>query len=72
MGYFEPCGHAELTDDDVLPQHCFYDPLRRRYLDDNNHVIVGPVAPVGEWGLQSFRTIDDAVSQALGIPPAPD
>ncbi len=71
MGYFEPCGYAELTDEDVLPQHCFYDSLGHRSLDDDNHVLVGPIAPVGEGGLQSFRTIDDAVSRALGIPLAP-
>jgi hypothetical protein len=27
-----------------------------------------PVEPVGSCGLQSYHTIDDAVSQALGIP----
>jgi hypothetical protein len=30
------------------------------------------IEPCGQLGLHSFRTIDDAVSEALGIPLAPD
>ena len=31
-----------------------------------------PIEPVGDYGLDSYRTIDDAVSQGLGIPRVPD
>ena len=30
------------------------------------------IEPVGVWGLDSYRTIDDAISEALGIPLAPN
>lgn len=70
-GYFETVAHWELTPDDVLAQHCFRR-FNGRYYDDQNHELPGPVEPVGIWGLGNYRTIDDAISKALGIPLAPD
>jgi hypothetical protein len=62
---------------DVLEQHCFRTFRGRHfdlpvYYDDANHELPGPVEPVGSWGLDSFRTIDDKVSDALGIPRVPE
>jgi len=71
MGYFEHLKEAPLTALDHLPQHCFRD-VRGWYFDEAGKRLHGPVEPVGQWGLHSFRTIDDEVSKALGIAVAPD
>lgn len=71
-GYFEFLEHAALDDRDRLERHCFWDSILKRYMDEHNHVVATPLEPVSEWGLHSFRTIDDAVSKALGISLAPD
>jgi hypothetical protein len=55
---------------DVLPQHCFQD-SRGWYFDEQGNRLHAAVEPVGQWGLHSYRTIDDEISKALGIPPAP-
>jgi hypothetical protein len=70
-GYFETVDHWPLETRDVLSQHCF---LRSdgRYYDEDNHRLARPVEPIGDYGLHSFRTIDDQVSDALGIPLIPD
>ena len=39
-----------------------------RYFDECGNPLESPVEPVGEFSLQSFRTIDDQVSDALEIP----
>ena len=70
-GYFVSVAHRELTADDLLPQHCF----RRwtgEYLDQFGKLRPGPVEPCGDWGLSSYRGIDDQVSDALGIPRVPE
>lgn len=71
-GYLETIAHLPLESGDILSQHCFYDSFFRKYVDELGNDLPGPVEPVGELGLQSFRTIDDAVSRALGIPLIPD
>jgi hypothetical protein len=66
-GYFESLAAVPLEADDVLEQHCF----RRsngQYYDETNHELPGPVEPVGDWALRSYRTIDDQLSDALGLP----
>ena len=77
MGYFETLQKRELGPMDRLPQHCFFSsPLFPggvgRYFDEHSNHLSGPIEPVGEWGLHSFRTIDDEISEALGIPLAPE
>ncbi len=71
-GYFEFLRRDELRQEDQLAQHCFYDSIFNQYLDESNNVLPGPVEPVGVHGLHSFRTIDDEISKALGIPLAAD
>lgn len=70
-GYFEHLENRPLTPEDRLPQHCFKD-TRGWYFDEHSNRLPGPIDPVGEWGLDSFRTIDDEISKALGIPLAPE
>lgn len=71
LGYFETVGRTPMGDGERLHQHCFRD-LRGWYFDEYSNRILQPVEPIGEWGLDSVRTIDDKVSKALGIPLAPD
>lgn len=51
-------------------QHCFLSASRGKYFDDQGHELPGPIEPVGDYRLHSLRTIDDEISDALGIPPA--
>ena len=69
-GYFETIANLPLGEGQVLKQHCFE--ANGRYYDEKDRELPGPTAPCGLRGLESFRTVDDSVSQALGIPLAPD
>lgn len=70
-GYFQTVDQRPLAAEDVLPQHCFRSSAGR-YFDEHATELSGPVEPCGDWGLHSFRTIDDDVSGALGIARAPE
>lgn len=67
-GYFHTVGYRELTMDDILPTHCFYCPIRQQYFDEEGHRLPRRIEPCGFFGLDSYRTIDDAISKVLGIP----
>lgn len=71
-GYFETVANIPLTPEDVLSQHCFLSASRGRYFDEHGAELPGPIEPVGDHGLHSFRTIDDQISDALGVPRAPE
>lgn len=66
-GYFVTLVNRPLVKADVLHQHCFED-SRGRFYDETGNELGYRVEPVGEFGVHSFRTIDDAVSDAMGIP----
>jgi hypothetical protein len=66
-GYFETVANWPLEPDDALPQHCFLSAARGRYFDEKGSELPGPTEPVGDYGVHSYRTIDDAVSAALGF-----
>lgn len=70
-GYFETLANVPLSEDDVLDQHCFL-AWTGRYYDEKLNELPGPREPVGGYGLASFRTVDDEVSDALGFERAPD
>jgi hypothetical protein len=70
-GYFETIDRRDLRPEHRLAAHSFRD-IRGRYFDEHATEIGGPIEPVGQQGVHSFRTIDDLVSDALGIPRAPD
>jgi len=71
-GYFMHLEHRILEKKETLGQHCFLDNIRNCYRDEYGNKIKKCIEPVGVWGLDSYRTIDDAISEALGIPLAPD
>jgi hypothetical protein len=70
-GYFEFLENQPLGPMDILPQHCFKD-SGGRYFNEHGERLAVAVEPVGGFGLDSYRTIDDEISKALGIPLAPD
>jgi hypothetical protein len=69
-GYFETVDRREAHSQLLLNVYCFRD-SRGRYFDERGDELTAPIEPVGERGVHSFRTIDDLVSDALGIPRAP-
>jgi hypothetical protein len=69
-GYFQTVDNWPLAGDDLVAQHCFFSP-DQGYFDEDFNRLPGPIEPCGDWGLNSYRTLDDAVSEALGIPSAP-
>lgn len=71
-GYFENIAYQELSRDLLLPQHCFWDAARARYVDERQNPLPREVPPCGDWGLASYRWLDDHISDALGIPRVPD
>lgn len=73
-GYFETVAHRHFELGERLPNHCFEEPGRRpvRYWDEYNHELSQKKEPCGIHALKSYRTIDDAISDALGIPCVPD
>jgi len=67
MGYFKTITHTNISHADTFPAHCFKS-SRGRYYDEWGHQIKPNLKiPCGEWGLQSYRTIDDTISKALGL-----
>lgn len=70
-GYFEAVDRQTLSDSNLLAQHCF-----RRwtgdYMDEHGEILPGPVEPCGDWGLSSYRWLDDQLSDKLGIPRTPE
>lgn len=71
-GYFNTVAHQPLAADDLLDQHCFWDLSLSRFVDEFERPLPQESHPCGDWGLHSYRTLDDAVSEALGIPLIPE
>lgn len=71
-GYFQTLGVRPVVKPPNAYPHALYDPSERRYFDEYGQLIEHPPLLRGFRGLGSYRTIDDAVSKALGIPLAPD
>lgn len=72
-GYFHTVDSRPLLAGDVLAEHVFLESRRTGdFYFDEHGVEVGPSDNAGVWGLRSFRTIDDEISRALGLPLAPN
>ncbi len=76
LGYFEVVEHRELGPGDTLEAHCFRDPIvrfgRHQYFDEKGQKVEKPTVPCGDYGLNSFLSVDDLLSDALGIKRASD
>jgi hypothetical protein len=70
-GYFHTVDERPLAKSDLLDQHCFRE-FTGRFLDERGRPLRIPVEPCGDWGLASYRWLDDQVSDSLGIPRVPD
>jgi hypothetical protein len=70
-GYFETIKRGALETSTLLSQHCFkrYDGV---YLDEEGRRLPGRIEPCGEWGLVSYRWIDDRISDAIGMLRVPE
>ncbi len=64
---FETIDRRELSQSDLLPQHCFYRTSIGKYVDEVGNILSQRIEPCGEWGLVSYRWIEDHVTDALGI-----
>ncbi len=79
-GYFETVANVPLREEEILHPHCFDDGWHHElfpespiiYRDEYGNRLSGRTEPCGIYGLGSYRTVDDDVSEALGIPLAPD
>jgi hypothetical protein len=76
-GHFQHIENRPLGDFDLLRQHCFHvaplDPgSRSTYVDESGRKLERRIEPCGEWGLASYRWIDDHVSDAVEVPRVPD
>jgi hypothetical protein len=69
-GYSETIKNISLTEDDVLDQHYFYNPIFKVYNDGFGNVIDKPDsenAIVGQDGLASRALFDKEIRSALGL-----
>ncbi|GGV67226.1 hypothetical protein GCM10010277_75750 [Streptomyces longisporoflavus] len=64
-GYFRTVTHAELTADDLLKQHCFYDAYYKDYVDENDCRIPERADPCGVFALSNFEYFQQQVDSAL-------
>jgi len=71
-GYFETLCNRPLGPSDVLRIHCFSEGKRGPYVEEDRQRLGRRSEPCGWYGLSSFRTIDSAISRALGVEPSPD
>lgn len=71
-GYFLNVARRELAESDLPKQHCFLDHTHDppRPVDLHGHPVVEPTEPVGYFALHSYASLDDELSDALGIPRA--
>lgn len=67
LGYFVTVATRPFGPREVIERHCFRGWDGRLY-DEAGRSMDEPIEPVGEWGLASYRVIDDELSAALGIP----
>ena len=66
-GLFYTVVNREITEEDKLTQYCFEDVIFKKYVDENENVVPKRIEPCGYVGLESYRTIDDILSEKLGI-----
>lgn len=71
-GYFQTIGNVPLSTDQLLDQHVFRSPSTKELWDERDTRLPATYAGhdyVGVKALDSYLTIEDAVSRALGFGP---
>ncbi len=71
-GYFQFVENQKLDLVDLLQTHCFKAFNSDKFFDDRGDEVSEICEPVGEFGLDSYLSIDDKVSEALGLQLAPE
>ena len=71
-GYFQNVAHVPLQAGDELASYCFWDAGRERFVDREGEPLAREQHPAGDWGLNSYRTFDDQLSDALGVAWVPE
>lgn len=75
LHYFRTLANLDFMEDEILDRHRFefsYHGQHRAYFDEFANEVPDPAEIMGPWGLESYLTIDDTLSAALGVPLAPD
>ncbi len=70
-GYFENVEFKEFDPREILELHCFWDPIKKIYVNEKEEQINKAYESVGLFALGNYRTVDRRVSKALGIPLPP-
>lgn len=72
-GYFQTVDRRPLRTADILDRHCFDNTMfgRISFLDEDGVELDEPFEPCGVWGMHSYASLDDDVSDALGVARAP-
>jgi hypothetical protein len=76
-GYFFTVDRWPVGPFDLLRQHCFFKvPIipsaSGKFVDETGAELPQRSEPCGDWGLVSYRWIDDRISDAIGIPRVPE
>lgn len=66
-GFFEVVRSGPNTAVDLLPQHCFRD-FRGWFFDEHGNRLSEAAEPVGVDGVSGIGSIDNKISDALGLP----
>ena len=66
-GYFEILKSNALGGDDVLAQHCFFNPATKQYFDEMGQRLGEAVEPVGIDGLSGLESIAQKVLTSSGL-----
>ncbi|MDQ8205893.1 Imm26 family immunity protein [Coraliomargarita sp. SDUM461003] len=66
-GYFEYVENRPIESNETFEHHYFRD-FRGKLFDEHGNEVARASEPIGEYGLQSYKTIDDKISMALGYP----
>lgn len=60
-----------MNEEEDPEQFCFHVPVKDIYRTLNGKRLPQRLEPCGDLSLAAYKYIDDLVSEALGIPPAP-
>lgn len=72
-GVFQTVKNVPLGKEDVLPQHCFAGSygIPSDFCDEYGNPLMRRFEPCGQYGVGSYLSIEDQLSDALGVPRIP-